>query len=88
MKIKEGLVMREVAGKAVVIPVGEASKELKGMVKLNKTGQAVWEGLSQGLSEERIAEQIAERFDVDEATARRDVAAFAEKMREANLLEE
>lgn len=88
MKIKEGLVMRELAGKAVVIPVGEASKELKGMVKLNKTGRAVWEGLSQGLSEDQIAEGIAERFEVDEATARRDVAVFVEKMREASLLEE
>lgn len=88
MKIKEGLVMREVAGRAVVIPVGEASKDFKGMIKLNKTGQAVWEGVDQGLSKDQIVEGIIDRFEVDGQTARQDVDAFIQKMREANLLEE
>ena len=39
MKIKEGYVLREVAGQAVVIAVGEASKTFHGMINLNETGR-------------------------------------------------
>lgn len=38
MKIKEGFVLREIAGKAVVIAVGEASKTFHGMINLNSEG--------------------------------------------------
>lgn len=49
MKIKDGFVLREVAGQAVVIAVGEASKEFHGMINLNATGKLVWQGIEQGL---------------------------------------
>ena len=39
MRIKEGFVLREVAGQAMVIATGEASKEFHGMVKLNESGK-------------------------------------------------
>ena len=35
MRIKEGFVLREVAGQVVVIATGEASKGFHGMIKLN-----------------------------------------------------
>ena len=43
MKIKDGFVLRQVAGQGVVIATGEASKEFSGMVKLNGTGSFIWE---------------------------------------------
>ena len=38
MKIKNGFVLRDVGGQAVVIAVGEASKTFHGMINLNATG--------------------------------------------------
>lgn len=87
MRIKEGLVLREVAGRAVVIPVGDASKELSGMIKLNATGRLVWEGVAAGRTAGEIAAEMMDRFEVDEATARADVDSFVSKMSEAGLLE-
>lgn len=48
MRIKDGFVMRDVAGQAVVIATGEASKDFHGMVKLNETGAVIWRGLEGG----------------------------------------
>lgn len=42
MRIKQGFVMRDVAGQAVAIATGEASKSFHGMVKLNGTGADIW----------------------------------------------
>lgn len=46
MKIKNGFVLRDVGGQAVVIAVGEASKTFHGMINLNVTGKEIWQELN------------------------------------------
>ena len=41
MKLIDDIVLTEVAGDYVAVPVGEASQVLRGIVRLNKTGFAV-----------------------------------------------
>lgn len=84
-RIQEGLVMRVVAGEAVVIGVG-AQAQLGAMIRLNRTGQAVWDGLARGLSDDEIAAQLVEAFDIDAAQARADVAAFVRQATAEGLL--
>lgn len=88
MKIKEGYVLREVAGQAVVIAVGEASKTFHGMINLNETGKQIWQGVSRGLSVEEIAGELAKDYEVNLETARHDTNVMIEKMRAAGVLEE
>lgn len=87
MKIKEGFVLRDVVGQAVVIAVGEASKKFHGMINLNSTGKVIWQGVENGLSEDEIADKLAERFEVDHETAKGDVQRIIRKMQEAGVLE-
>lgn len=88
MKIKKGFVMRKVAGSAVVIATGEASKSFHGMVKLNATGADIWQGIADGLDENAIAERITESYEIDKEKAYEDVVATVNKMREAGFIEE
>lgn len=55
MRIKQGFVMRDVAGQAVVIATGDASRDFHGMVKLNQTAAVVWHGVEEGLDVKAIA---------------------------------
>lgn len=65
MRIKQGFVMRDVAGQAVVIATGDASRDFHGMVKLNQTAAVVWHGVEEGLDVKAIAERlIAEKDSV------------------------
>ena len=79
MRIKEGFVLREVAGQNVVIATGEASKSFHGMIKLNETGRVIWEGLAAGKSNERIAADLTAAYDVSAEQAASDVAAFVKQ---------
>lgn len=88
MKIKDGFVLRDVAGQAVVIAVGEASKAFHGMINLNATGRVIWQGVSDGLSEDEIADRMIKEFDVDAETAKRDVHSMILKMQDAGVLTE
>lgn len=87
MKIKDGFVLREIAGQTVVIATGEASKTFHGMVKLNETGRDIWQGLAKGLSEEEIARELVEKYEgVDLAKALEDTTRLIGKMEEAGFL--
>lgn len=87
MKIKQGFVMRDVAGQAVAIATGEASKSFHGMVKLNDTGAVIWNGIEKGLDDAEIAEQLAAGYDVEADQALKDVESFIARMRDAGLVE-
>lgn len=87
-KIKEGFVMRRVAGQAVVIAVGKASETFHGMINLNDSGSCIWEGIEAGLDAEAIADKIVREFDIDHQTALRDTQEMLEQMRVQGILED
>ena len=87
-KIKEGFVMRRVAGQAVVIAVGEASETFHGMINLNDSGSCIWEGIEAGLDIEEIADKIVQEFDIDHQTALKDAQEMLDKMKAQGILED
>lgn len=86
MRIKNGFVLREVAGQVMVIATGEASKDFHGMIKLNSTGKDIWLGLQKGLSEEEIAKSLEEKYEVDSEKAAQDTRAFIQQMEEMEFI--
>ena len=78
MKIKKGLILRSVGGEHVVVPVGEMSKQVHGMITLNETGAFLWRFFTEEhTAEEAVAALLAE-YDVAEDIARNDVEKFVE----------
>ena len=86
MRIKQGFVMRRVAGQTVIVATGEAAEGFRGMIKVNEAGGEIWSALSEGLDEAAVAQRLTERFEVSREVAERDVAAFVERMRENGFL--
>lgn len=86
MKIKDGFILREVAGSFIVVAVGEAVKTFHGIVNLNETGAFLWKILEKGATREDLIKALLAEYDVDEKTAASDVDAFTEKLREAKLV--
>ena len=51
MKLKEGFLLREVAGSNIVVPVGKAELDFGGMLTLNPVGAFIWNQLSEDTTE-------------------------------------
>lgn len=85
MKLKEGFILRQVAGKTVVLPSGD-ELDLNLMITLNGTGAFLWEHLQEETSEDNLVAALLCEYDVDEETARKSVAAFVEKLNEHGFL--
>ena len=88
MKIKDGFVVREIAGQSIVVALGAASKKFNGMIKLNDTGRVIWDMLAAGKAEEDIVDRFVSEYDVEKDAAKRDVSAFIEVLRGADILEQ
>lgn len=90
MRIKDGFVMRKVAGKYVVVATGEASRGFHGMIKLNDTGRRIWQGILEGKNQSEITEELAllngAKTDEDRKVISDDVQSMIDEMVEAGFL--
>lgn len=87
MKIKDGFLLREVAGSHIVVPLGGAA-DFGGMMTLNPVGAYLWTAMESDTDEKTLVEKLLSEYEVDAQTAARDVHVFAEKLRAAGLLED
>ena len=88
MTIRKGFVLREVAGRQVVIATGDAAKNFNGIIKLNESAVMLWKLIEKGADEETLAQKIIETYEVDEATAYNDVSMFVTKLKGAGIVDE
>ena len=87
MKIKNGFVVRSIAGESVVVALGEASKNFNGIINLNETGAFLWKKLQEGASAEQLKEAMLEEYEVQAEIAERDIKAFIDKLNEKGLID-
>jgi hypothetical protein len=76
MKIVKDFILREIAGECVLVPTGETSQELNGMININASARFMWENVEKADSFENLVSLVLAEFEVEEERARRDVAAF------------
>ena len=86
MKIKDGYILREVAGNSIVIAVGDESLNFNGIITINGAGTFLWEKLTHGASKQDLLDAMLSEYDIDEETASRDIDEFVQKLRTSNLL--
>lgn len=85
MKLKDGFILREVAGQIVVLPSGD-ELDLNMMITLNEVGKFIWVLLEEETDEAAIVAAILKEYDVDKATADAAVAGFIKKLNEHGFL--
>ena len=89
MKLRYKFVVRNVSGKPVAVAVGQDNEKFNGMIKLNPSGEVIFQMLQQGtFSLNEIVSGFAQQFGIPEETARPAVEAFIDQLRKNELLDE
>ena len=86
MKLREGFVLRKVAGQVVVVPSGD-ELDLNMMINLNETGEFLWKLLENGAEEAELVAALLKEYDVTEERAQESVKRFVEKLNEHGFLD-
>ena len=82
MRIKDGFELREICGEHVILSHGMDNIDFSKIISLNETAALGKEEIS----EEELTATLLEAYEVDEETARKDVAQVLAKWGEIGLL--
>lgn len=86
MIIKKDLMKRQIAGETFLVPLGKTVYDNNGLFFLTEVGDFLWDRLPEAENEEQLLAAVLDAYEVDEATARADIAAFLEKLRKMDIL--
>ena len=87
MKIKDGYMLREVAGNSVVVAIGKAALDFNGLITLNGSAAFFWKLLEKGAAEAELLAAILDEYDIDENQAKMDIAELIKRLKGSNLLD-
>ena len=88
IKTNPNVIRRNVAGEEILIPIGDSALEHNGLFVLTPTGAEIWDALVEGKSLEEIVANMAEEYDIDTETLRKDVLGLIEKLAKLGLVTE
>ena len=88
MKIKNELMLREIAGNYIIVPVGGDFVDLNAMININDTGAFIFKALEEDTTASEIVDAMIKEYDIDEKTAKNDVNEFIDILRKNSMLEE
>ena len=87
VKSKPGFILREVAGECILMPTNENIGIYSGAVLLNSVSAFIWEKMQSPISRSELLVAIVQEYEVDEATAAKDLDALLEKLSQLNVVE-
>ena len=88
MKIKEGFMLREMAGQWVVVPLGNNVVDINGIITLSASAAVLWRELENGVGDtDGLAAALMKEYEIDRETALRDCEEFIGQLKEKDMLE-
>ncbi|MCC3869647.1 PqqD family protein [Terrisporobacter mayombei] len=87
MKIKEGFILRKIAGEDIVVPIGNNIADFNGVIRLNESAAFLWRELQEEISKKDLVNKLKSEYDIGEELAVNDVEDFIKILEENNALE-
>ena len=88
MKIRDGFVVREVAGTYLALATGELSKIYNGSITLNSSAKFIFDCFLNETTKEEVVNKMLENYSgLDKKTAEEAVDEFIKRLMEENLFD-
>ncbi len=88
MKIKDTFLLKNVAGKTIVVPVGKATLDFNAIITLNETGAFLFAKLQEkDMTQAELISALLEEYDVTEEQAKNDIERFVKSITDAGVVE-
>ncbi len=89
MKTKKGFRLRDICGEHIVVAEGIDNIDFSKIISMNESSAYLWEKVQgeKEFNEDELVKMLLEEYDVDEATAKKDVKKLIEQWTEAQIIE-
>lgn len=87
MKIKNGIVIRQIEDEYILVDTGKVLPKFNGMIKLNETSKDIIDLLSKDdLSMDELINKLLDMYDVDKETLTIEVENIITQLKEVNII--
>jgi hypothetical protein len=86
MRANPDFILRQVAGRYLLAPVGSAADNFSGMITINETGKFLWEKLYQEQTVDSLAQILVDTYGIDIKRAKKDVVKFLDPIRDTGAI--
>lgn len=90
MKLKDQLILREVAGQYVIVPTGQRVREVTSIVYISASAAYLWDYMKEhDFTKEELVDRILERYTgVTKEKAAADIDRFLKTLADNNILDD
>lgn len=86
MKIKDGFVLRNMAGEFIAVPFDESYSDVGALISLNETGAFLWKALEEEKELDDLVSALVAEYEITEDEAKAAAEGFTEGLKAAGLL--
>ena len=88
MKAKPGFNLRVVCGENIIVAEGEENIDFSNIISMNESSAYLWQNIQgKEFTHEDLVGLLIQEYEVDEATALKDVKALTELWLQAGIIE-
>lgn len=88
MKAKPGFNLRVVCGENIIVAEGEENIDFSSIISMNESSAYLWQNIQgKEFTHEDLVGLLTQEYEVDEATAMKDVKALTELWLQAGIIE-
>lgn len=87
MRVSKEMVLRDIAGEHILVPVGKMALCVHGMLSLTESALLLWNRLQNDCTEEELVDAIMSEYDTDRETVSVDVRCFLDSLEKIGVLE-
>lgn len=88
MKARPGFNLRVVCGENIIVAEGEENIDFSNIISMNESSAYLWQNIQgKEFTHEDLVDLLTQEYEVDEATALKDVKALTELWLQAGIIE-
>ena len=86
MKRKNNSILKEIAGKYMILPLSDHNIAIDVILHTNEVGAFIYKNLENDITKEELLNKLLAEYNVDKKTALKDLEEFLASMKEKGLL--
>ena len=89
MKVKNGFNLREVCGENIIVAEGDENIDCSNIISMNESSAYLWQEVQKldNFTIDTLTQLLCEQYEIDEATAKKDVTTLATQWAAAGIIE-
>ena len=89
MKVKNGFNLREVCGENIIVAEGDENIDFSNIISMNESSAYLWQEVQKldNFTIDTLTHLLCEQYEIDEATAKKDVTTLATQWAAAGIIE-